>query len=123
MTLEKRTEAIDKLFAGCRGILDAKGKDYSGKEDALANFKKGAESLGMTKYQILAVYLSKHLASIMNAIKTSPSYPQVESEPMEGRIQDAINYLAILHAMMEEDRENLVIAERDLSPVGDTSDI
>ena len=81
----------------------SKGVDYSGKEDALDNFKRNAEKLGLTKYQVWAVYAGKHLDSIFNSIKADPESPQVESEPLWERIKDAITYLAIFAALLEED--------------------
>jgi hypothetical protein len=80
-----------------------KGTAYSGEQDANANFKRNAERLGMTKYQILAVYLNKHMDGINNAIKVSPQFPTENTEGMSGRIADAINYLAILYTLIKED--------------------
>ena len=105
MTLQDRTAHIERLFADCHGILAKKGADYSGKADALSNFKRNAERLGLTKYQVWSVYTAKHFDSIMNAIKASPEYPQVESEPIEERIKDLINYGAILACMIIEDNQ------------------
>lgn len=103
MTLDDREKYITDLFDECIQVLDKKGKDYSGTEDALSNFKLNGERLGLSKYQILSVYMNKHLDSITRSIQTSPTKPQVESEPLRGRIVDAINYLAILGAMLHED--------------------
>jgi hypothetical protein len=107
MNLETRNKRAIELYDECLAVQKAKGADYSGREDALANFKRNAERLGMTKYQIWAVYTAKHIDSIFNSIKTDPNSPQVESEPLRGRIVDAISYLSILEALLAEDREEL----------------
>lgn len=87
-------------------LLQAKGAAYSGADDCFANFKRNAEKLGLSKYQIWAVYCGKHLDSIFNSIKNDPNHPVDKSEGLQGRIDDAINYLELLSGMLSED-ENL----------------
>lgn len=86
-------------------LLKKKGESYSGEGDAFANFKRNAERLGLSKYQIWAVYCAKHLDSIFNAIKRTPTCPMdtSEAEGVQGRIDDAINYLELLSGMLHED--------------------
>lgn len=105
MTKEERNRIADELFYECREILDTKGIAYSGPEDVNDNFKRNAKLLGTSKYQILAIYLNKHLDGIMNAIKANPHNPVEETEGMKGRIIDSINYLTILQAMLKEDEQ------------------
>lgn len=109
MEIAQREQIQKELFAECIGVATAKGKDYSGETDSLSNFKRNAEKLGLTKYQVWAVYCGKHLDSIFNSIKSSPENPQVESEPLRERIKDAINYLTILEALRLEDLENVKV--------------
>lgn len=104
MKLEDRQYLAEELFQDCLAILESKGKAYSGNEDALANFKVNGERLGLSKYQIWSIYFNKHIDSINNAIKYNPKYPVDKSEGMDGRIIDAINYLIILKALLEEDK-------------------
>lgn len=84
-------------------ILRTKGAAYSGEEDAFANFKRNAEKLGLTKYQVWMVYAFKHIDAIQLAIKNDPSRPLEQSEGMTGRLRDAINYFKLLKGMLEED--------------------
>jgi len=107
MNINQRSNEINGLLAGCMALLTGKGKAYSGEEDANSNFKRNATLLGMTKYQVLAIYLNKHLDGINNAIKLNPEFPEDPTEGMKGRIMDAINYLAILHTLIVEDNEIL----------------
>lgn len=102
MTLKKRQEIAKVRFAECLKILEAKGKDYAGDEDALSNFKQVGAMLGLTKYQVWGAYFLKHVMSITNSIIANPENPQVESEPLEGRITDIINYAVILEALLKE---------------------
>jgi len=105
MNIKDREELMKERFAKCLEVARVKGADYSGKEDALANFKRNGERLGLTKYQIWAVYCAKHIDSVFNSIKADPEHPQVESEPLEERIGDIIVYMVILEALMKEDEQ------------------
>lgn len=103
MTLEKRKEIIEQMIKSETEIFLAKGKSYAGNGDTLANFKRNAERLGLTKYQIWGVYFNKHIDSINNAISDNPNEPRDNSEGLQGRIADARNYLAILLCLLIED--------------------
>ena len=106
-----RLRNINDLFKDCLNILDKKGHDYSGDEDANSNFKILAERLkgrGLDKYNIWFVYFEKHLSAIETFINTR----KLESEGIQGRIQGAINYLAILHTLLIEDYENILSLEQ-----------
>lgn len=102
MTIEERQKIAERVFQKCLETLEKKGADYSSKEDSLSNFKRNAERLGLTKYQIWLIYFMKHIDSVCNAVKNNPENPQVESEPLESRIVDIINYALILQALLEE---------------------
>jgi len=107
MKIETRQKIAQERFKECLETLLKKGKDYSSSEDCLSNFKRNAERLGLTKYQVWLVYFMKHVDSICNAVKSNPDNPQVESEPLEGRITDIINYALILEALITEDRPEI----------------
>lgn len=104
MNTADRNAYIEKfLDEHIRPVLMSKGVEYSqGQEDANSNFKRHAESLGMEPEQVLFVYLGKHMDSITYAIKTGNFFDL--SEPIEGRVGDAINYLLILASLIEERR-------------------
>ena len=87
----------------CFSLLQTKGTEYSrGEEDVNSNFKRLSEELGIESKQVLYIYLKKHLDAISYYIKTN----EVKSEPIEGRIADAINYLLILASLISEEQEN-----------------
>lgn len=103
MDIDTRTIVIGKLLDEAMDIAFHKGKAYSGSDDSLDNFKRNGRNLGLTKYQVLSVYMNKHLDTINNAIKDKPEFPEDGTEGMKGRIVDAINYLGILWALIQED--------------------
>jgi len=102
MKAAERAEYIQNLIDSCLGLLANKGAEYSrGEEDVNSNFKRVAEAIGSDPVSVAYVYFLKHIDSITNYVKTrqTPS-----GEPIEGRIHDAINYLAILGSLIEEQR-------------------
>ena len=110
MTTERLHQIVAKQFDECEALLKQKNADYAPTHDAVGNFKEAAAELGSTPYQILGVYLRKHLCAISAFIRNNG---QLESEPIEGRITDAINYLVFLRALIVDRKEE---ATRALPP-------
>lgn len=97
-----RQTLIDKIFK----TAEAKGEDYTkGSVDVLANFKEVGKKLKLNPKQILLVYMDKHQEAIANYIQTNG---RSESEPIEERIIDNINYLLLLWGLIVEENENIV---------------
>lgn len=93
---------LNQTFETMRQITNSKGIEYARDEDQLANFKRGSE-VGCSPLQTNMVFLSKHMDSIKSYVKgchNALSAPS--SEPIEGRIDDAILYLVLLKANMVE---------------------
>ena len=96
-------QQADILYA----LTASKGEEYSRSDtDQLANFRRQGAELGVEPESIIGVYLNKHLDSIKTYIrmKTAKSVPQM-SEPIEGRIDDAILYLLLLKASVVDQQE------------------
>ena len=96
----------DGHYATIAEINDAKGQDYAGYDDALKNFKDAAAEMGVSPYTIWFVYFHKHLSAIRTFLREG----EVASEPIEGRIHDAILYLFLLLGLIHDMRE-LELAE------------
>lgn len=86
---------LDRLIE----LTDSKGAEYAHSSDQLANFKRLSSRLSLTPEQILIVYLTKHLDAIENYVRNPW---QDLSEPIEGRIDDAILYLCLLKALIRD---------------------
>ena len=87
---------------------DAGQKEYAHTEsNVFANFERVAEGLNISKEQALMVYLMKHMDGINAWIKGHKS----QREDVTGRIKDAIVYLQLLWAMIEEDESTSVQIE------------
>lgn len=109
-------EQTRDLFAGCLSIMDKKGPEYAGQTgDKFANFKRIAQRKKVPVVLIWDVYFSKHIDSINSFIaKWEKGLKVIDieenlSEPISGRIQDAINYLAILKGMIDEARNEEMV--------------
>jgi len=101
----KEYEALrEKFLKETLELSDTKRIEYTESnydDNVLWNFDNIANALNLEPEQVLAVYLSKHLSSLNNYLKTATTY----AEPIEGRIQDIINYLLLLIAMIQR-KEN-----------------
>lgn len=90
---------LEGQFEALRTLNRTKGNDYTAEADALANLRDMPRA-GITGRQKLWVYLDKH----MRAIETYVREGQVESEPVETRIQDAVLYLLLFGALVHEEK-------------------
>lgn len=87
------------VFAKCVGIAEKKNADYSGhNSNAFRNFMH-VEEMGVASAEAgILVRLSDKFSRMANLLKSDP---KVVDEKLEDTIEDAINYLAILHALRE----------------------
>jgi len=96
-------EDFDKLYQKMvdeeMEIGKTKALEYT-QDDRLDNFKRIGQELGLDSKVVLWVYLKKHLDSIASYLKRGKSL----SEPIESRIKDARVYLALLRALIEEEK-------------------
>ena len=88
-----------KLLEECLDVLAKKGADYSTGGDRLGNFKTAAKALGRTPREIWAVYFWKHVDAVMKHASTG----RLESEPIGGRLCDAVNYLLLYALLVSEE--------------------
>jgi|TARA_R100001129_G_scaffold12723_1_gene8305 hypothetical protein len=82
-------------------LSDVKRVEYTEgnhNDNVLWNFESIADKVNLTPLQVLSVYYQKHNSSINNYFKDGKEY----SEPIEGRIQDMINYLLLMVAMIRK---------------------
>lgn len=110
MRTGKFYEIISVLWVECMEIMKSKGTAYSGVEDKLGNFKRVAKNLSMTPYQVWAVYFHKHIDALDSWLRGE----YMDSEPIEGRIKDGINYLLLLAGLIKEEQEGIVIKKQRL---------
>lgn len=91
---------FDAMLQKCIKILEVKGRDYTiGNDDRLHNFRTCGTFTGLSPKEVLGVYLYKHVAAIYAYINN-----KTESEPIEERIADVINYMLLLYKMVREQK-------------------
>lgn len=100
---------MDKQFHEIQRLQNVKGHDYSGKEDTLSHIKTASRELGLTFENIWAVFTRKHWLAVMTYCKEG----QVQSEPVQGRLQDIIVYCLLLLAYIHECEERAAILALD----------
>jgi hypothetical protein len=97
------------MFNDCKKVLFQKGREYQNTVDdginVFENFETTAAELDITREDVLWIFFTKHRNSISKFIKDlkTKEISQIEeniSEPINGRILDAINYLLLLNAMV-----------------------
>jgi len=94
-----------KVITDCWDIYDKKGKDYTrglGDLDRSDNFKKAAEFNKISPLQAWGTYFYKHVSAVFRYTGEG----HVESEPIEGRVHDLINYSILLLILVKEHRRD-----------------
>ena len=92
-----------QVVLACWSIYNRKGNDYTrgkGDLDRLDNFRVASEHMGITMEQALGVYTYKHWSAIERYCKEGA----VESEPIESRLYDMINYSILLLLWIRESK-------------------
>lgn len=105
MTVPERLKIAEDTFNECIKTFQVKGEAYASNKDSLSNFKRNAERLNMSMFQIWAVYFNKHVDSVNNAIAQNPFAPVDKSEGLESRVTDLINYAMLLKCLLIEQQQ------------------
>lgn len=102
MIPEKFIAHIEAVYKKCVNVAKKKNADYSGSNaDAFRNFD-AVEFFGITDSKTgIMVRLTDKFTRISNLLKKDA---KVVEESLQDSIEDAINYLAILHAKLEAEK-------------------
>lgn len=100
MTFKEFDKFQTDLLQEVVGIGKTKGKEYANGLERFGNFMRLAPRLGISTQTIAWIYLVKHLDAIEHYINIDLLEPT--SEPIRGRIVDAIVYLTLIAGMIEE---------------------
>jgi hypothetical protein len=103
MNQKEFTALVDQTISSTAALLVSKGEEYAGSTDRLANFKRGSALTGATPLQVAFIYASKHYDALATFVrKDGAKIPQQLSEPIEGRLDDLINYCILMKAIISE---------------------
>lgn len=104
MTQSDFDKCVEARINLCKKVLVAKGAEYAN-VDRLSNFKKAAGLRGCTPEEALWGMQVKHLVSIndmINELALGVHHPMCQ---WEEKIGDALNYLFILRAQLQERKD------------------
>ncbi|MBV9125656.1 MAG: hypothetical protein JO112_20085 [Planctomycetes bacterium] len=90
-----------KRFADCIDLIRAKNADYTqgtAQRDRIAHFREAAKDLELPMLKVWQVFVRKHWAVIQKVANGG----HAESEPIDGRINDVINYMVLLGAILDD---------------------
>lgn len=93
------TKHFNSIMISCKNVLDSKNKEYSKRDNPFENFEATAREAGISVCQAWLVFFKKHIDSISSWCRVEKVF---SNETIEGRIIDAINYLVMLYAYIQE---------------------
>lgn len=103
MTHENFKKLLEELDGNASETLAEKNARYSSSDDALHNFKSGAEIMGGTPVQACWGYLTKHLTALRDMIQRDDFSNR--NDFLE-KVQDSMNYLRFIWALGNEAESN-----------------
>ena len=86
----------------CLATLERKSHDYANDGDVLKNFKESSKIASITPVQSILVLVGTKISRLTELVTTEKIS---KNESVEDTILDLINYLLLLKAMIEEQRE------------------
>lgn len=99
-------ELLDEQHRVLCLLTSTKGEEYSRSDDQLGNFKRSAMEAGIAPEQVWLVFYNKHADAIKHYVRKLGIFDAKElmkpSEPIEGRIDDAILYLILLKGLLRD---------------------
>ena len=101
MTHDRFKEITDTLNATSQRIMSSKNHRYSTQDDALHNFKVGAEIMGCTPAQTCWAYMTKHLVALRDKVQRNDFEDKAD---LLEKCQDAINYIRFIWAIANEEK-------------------
>lgn len=107
MNTTQRDQIANNLALKAGEVLVGKGHDYAESDDILYNFKEVAQRTGLTVFQVWSVFNAKQSIALEKAIKRNANNPcvSVQSESLESRQIDLINYQILLSCLLREARD------------------
>lgn len=110
MTHENFKKLLEELDGNASETLAEKNARYSSFDDALHNFKSGAEIMGGTPTQACWGYLTKHLTALRDMIQRDDFSNR---DDFLEKVQDSMNYLRFIWALGNESLEDKFIGTND----------
>ena len=103
MRTEQFEEVINNRIETCKSVLCSKAEEYA-TDDRLHNFKVAGELQKCTAVKALGGMMAKHTVSVYDLIDDYEQGKAISKEMWAEKIGDSINYLLLLTALLEEDK-------------------
>ena len=109
MTNDAYNELLIRWLDDLTALCERKGQEYANSDDRLANFKRNGAALGLPPETVLMVYAGKHWDAVCRYVRCLRSGQEIRTaEPIDGRVDDLINYLLLLKALLFERQQSLL---------------
>ena len=117
MRTEQFEEVINNRIETCKSVLCSKAEEYA-TDDRLHNFKIAGELQKCTPVKALGGMMAKHTVSVYDLIEDYEQVKTISQEMWAEKIGDSINYLLLLTALLEEDKNGFITLNAEkFSPV------
>lgn len=103
MKAEQFEEVINNRIETCKSVLCSKAEEYA-TDDRLHNFKVAGKLQKCTAVKALGGMMAKHTVSVYDLIDDYEQGKAISQEMWAEKIGDSINYLLLLTALLEEDK-------------------
>jgi hypothetical protein len=132
------TALVNKLEALGNDVMDVKGPAYRNSDDVLANFKRTGAELGIPASLVCAIFMRKHIDSIMSWLRKTQAEKASRhlapddrlaldangfvsgGEPLSGRFTDIRNYVLLLAGCITEDFGDFLGLDESANDTGET---
>lgn len=115
MTHENFKKLLEELDGNASETLAEKNARYSSSDDALHNFKSGAEIMGGTPAQACWGYLTKHLTALRDMIQRDDFNNR---DDFKEKCQDSLNYVRFIWALGNEAESNYPVYDYNIDCIG-----
>lgn len=109
MTNNEFNNVVNNQLNNIKKVLIKKTNEYNLEDDRLGFFKRSAAFAQETPEQALYGFLLKHLQSITDMVMSGAQYPE---ELWKEKITDAMNYLCLLTALLEDTGKSIKPKEK-----------
>lgn len=99
MNNERFKKVVEDCFSDSRGVLESKGKEYTGERDRLEQFVLAGAVQDIPTTQALVALMTKHFISVVKMSKRPTMY---NPETWREKVGDLTNYCILLRAVLDD---------------------
>jgi len=99
MNIKKVESVVQSILKEAAAVRQVALEEYAQSDNVFENFEDTAARLGLRREEVAYIFLDKHMRGIASYIRGKRD----QRDSIRGRIIDALNYLLLLGAMLEEE--------------------